>query len=306
MGGFICYGGWYFGPWRDIQSFSNWPWPESGRPKRRYIGNAQTSDFDNRPGRRDRGLGGLGCLRRRRKADRRRSGKPDPDDQRRGQADDAAQEQVRPDHPARRAAASRPRTAPSPLRSRKRSSTPTRTARSTPRALPTCASCKLQATDTQHAEAACPKAIVGKGKTTVRVAFPESTPFSANGPLVVFNGGEKGGTTTLYIHAYVSVPAPTAIVTTVKIKKEHRGRYGLRSIASIPPIAGGSGSVTNFEPHDRQNDHLQGQEAELPGGQMRQRQLRCRSRRDLRRRDRSQGLRGPDLQGEGLRDHSTI
>jgi len=113
--------------------------------------------------------------------------------------------------------------------------------------LPTCTASKITATNTQTAKKACPKAIVGSGKTSVRVAFPESSPFSANGPLVVFNGGEKGGTTTLYIHAYVAVPAPTAIVTTVKIKKEHRGRFGLRSIATIPPIAGGSGSVTNFE-----------------------------------------------------------
>ncbi|MGA8744278.1 MAG: hypothetical protein WB507_00235 [Solirubrobacterales bacterium] len=113
--------------------------------------------------------------------------------------------------------------------------------------LPTCTASKITATDTQNAKKACPKAIVGSGKTSVRVAFPESTPFSASGPLVVFNGGEKGGVTTLYIHAYVAVPAPTAIVTTVKIKKEHRGRFGLRSIATIPPIAGGSGSVTNFE-----------------------------------------------------------
>ena len=116
-----------------------------------------------------------------------------------------------------------------------------------PKGLPTCTAPKITATNTQTAEAACRSAIVGKGKTTVRVAFPESTPFDATGPLVVFNGGEKGGTTTLYIHAYVSVPTPTAIVTTVKIKKEHRGRYGLRSIATIPTIAGGSGSVTSFE-----------------------------------------------------------
>ena len=116
-----------------------------------------------------------------------------------------------------------------------------------PKGLPTCTSGKLLAQDTQNAEKACPKAIVGKGETVVRVAFPESTPFSAKGPLVVFNGGEKGGTTTLFIHAYVAVPTPTAIVTTVKIKKEHRGRYGLRSIASIPVIAGGSGSVTSFK-----------------------------------------------------------
>jgi hypothetical protein len=116
-----------------------------------------------------------------------------------------------------------------------------------PKGLPTCTASKVTATNTQTAEKACPKAIVGSGKTSVRVAFPESTPFDATGPLVIFNGGEKGGTTTLLIHAYVAVPTPTAIVTTVKIKKEHRGRYGLRSIATIPTIAGGAGSVTSFE-----------------------------------------------------------
>lgn len=52
--------------------------------------------------------------------------------------------------------------------------------------------------------------------------------------------------TTLFIHAYITVPTPAAIVTTVKIKKIHKGRYGLLSVASIPKIAGGSGSVKSF------------------------------------------------------------
>jgi len=112
------------------------------------------------------------------------------------------------------------------------------------------AACKqgaLEARDTATAKKACPDSIVGEGKTSVQVAFPDQTPFSATGPLVFFNGGTKGGTTTLFIHAYVAVPTPTAIVTTVKISKTHNGRYGLKSIASIPKIAGGSGSVTSFE-----------------------------------------------------------
>jgi len=112
--------------------------------------------------------------------------------------------------------------------------------------LPVCKPGKLQATDTQHAKQACPGAIVGTGKTRVRVAFPEQAPFESSGPLVLFNGGVRGGVTTMYIHAYVDVPAPTAIVTRVKIKKIHKGRYGTRAVASIPVIAGGSGSVVQF------------------------------------------------------------
>ncbi|HYP56124.1 MAG TPA: hypothetical protein VEQ41_07480 [Solirubrobacterales bacterium] len=50
----------------------------------------------------------------------------------------------------------------------------------------------------------------------------------------------------VYIHAYVNVPVPTAIVTRVKIKKIRKGRLGTRAIARIPAIAGGSGSVTRF------------------------------------------------------------
>ena len=52
--------------------------------------------------------------------------------------------------------------------------------------------------------------------------------------------------TTLFIHAYITVPTPAAVVTTVKISKIHNGRYGTKSVASIPKIAGGSGSVTSF------------------------------------------------------------
>ena len=113
--------------------------------------------------------------------------------------------------------------------------------------IPTCAKAKIEATTTKASEQACPGAIVGKGKTEVSVEFPESTPFSAKGPLVVFNGGTKGGKTLIYIHAYVAVPTPTAIVETVTITKEHKGPYNLHAAGPVPLIAGGSGSITSFD-----------------------------------------------------------
>lgn len=111
---------------------------------------------------------------------------------------------------------------------------------------PKCTSGKLQSQDSKHAKAACPNALVGNGKVVAEVEFPESKPIEVPSELLVFNGGEAGGVTTLYIHAYFSAPVTGAIVTTVKIKKVHHGRYGLESIASIPKIAGGSGSVKSF------------------------------------------------------------
>ncbi len=115
------------------------------------------------------------------------------------------------------------------------------------RGLPTCRIGQLVARDTRAAKAACRSAIVGSGKTTVKVAFPEQAPFFSTGPLVLLNGGVRGGVTTMYIHAYVNVPAPTALVTTVKIEKIRKGRFGTRATARIPVIAGGSGSVTSFD-----------------------------------------------------------
>jgi hypothetical protein len=112
--------------------------------------------------------------------------------------------------------------------------------------LTVCKAGELEARPTAAAKKACPKAIVGSGKTTVRVAFPEQKPFESTGPLVLFNGGVKGGVTTMYIHAYVNTPAPTALVTVVKIKKIHKGNYGTESMAAIPVVAGGDGSLIDF------------------------------------------------------------
>ncbi len=111
---------------------------------------------------------------------------------------------------------------------------------------PVCKSSKIQSTDTNHAEKACKTALIGTGKTEVEVKLAEQPPIIAKSDLLVFNGGFKGGVTTLYIHAYITVPVPAAIVTTVKIKKVHNGRYGLQSTATIPPIASGNGSVLSF------------------------------------------------------------
>jgi hypothetical protein len=113
--------------------------------------------------------------------------------------------------------------------------------------LPTCGIGRLRATSSAAAKQACGDAIVGSGKAEVEVAFPEQAPFRSTGPLILFNGGAKGAVTTLLLHAYVDVPAPTAIVTPVKITRIHEGRFGTRIQANIPRIAGGSGSVTMFD-----------------------------------------------------------
>lgn len=112
--------------------------------------------------------------------------------------------------------------------------------------LPKCTAGKLQAQDTKAAEKICKSAIVGTGKTDVKVEFPESNPFIAKSTLLAFNGGVSGGKTTVYLHAYLSAPVSAAVVTTVKVSKIRKGRYGLKSVATVPKIAGGYGSPISF------------------------------------------------------------
>jgi len=112
--------------------------------------------------------------------------------------------------------------------------------------LPVCKQGQLEARTTQAALKACKKSLVGRGDAEAEVEFPESKPFKAKGPLLVFNGGTKGKTTKLLVHVYANVPAPTAFITPVTVTKINKGRYGNAVEARIPIIAGGAGSTIHF------------------------------------------------------------
>lgn len=110
------------------------------------------------------------------------------------------------------------------------------------RGLPSCRIGQLKARAPREAEAVCGDAIVGRGSATAEVEFPEQPIFESTGPLILFNGGERGGAVTVFGYAYVSVPAPTAVITTVKLFRQRKGPYGLRTMVEVPKIAGGAGS----------------------------------------------------------------
>jgi hypothetical protein len=114
------------------------------------------------------------------------------------------------------------------------------------RGVPACKQAQLEATTTDQARKVCKAAIVGTGTTDVELQFPEQAPIPIQSQLTALNGGGTKGAATILIHAYLSNPVSAAIVTTVKVAKRSSGPYGTRSIASIPKIAGGSGSVTDF------------------------------------------------------------
>ena len=108
---------------------------------------------------------------------------------------------------------------------------------------PSCKGGQLEARDTKSALKACGSAVLGEGDADVEIAFPEQAPIKVHSPLTIFNGGEKGGKITLYFHIFITVPAPTAVVTTVTIQKKGSG---IHSVAKIPVVAGGSGSGLDF------------------------------------------------------------
>lgn len=111
---------------------------------------------------------------------------------------------------------------------------------------PTCTARDLESRTTKQAEAHCKSAIIGRGFAKAEIQFPEQTPIEVKSPLLVVNGGEKNGKILIFIHSYLTVPTPTAIVTTVTTTRIHNGVYRLHSIAKIPLIAGGAGSPTYF------------------------------------------------------------
>ncbi len=112
--------------------------------------------------------------------------------------------------------------------------------------LPVCPASRLQSRRVAEAEAACRSAIVGHGETSAEVSFPEGRRIPLRSRLIVANGGRHGGVTTLYLQGYFEAPVAAAFVVPVKISRLPHGPYGLRSVAQVPKIAGGAGSVTSF------------------------------------------------------------
>jgi hypothetical protein len=110
------------------------------------------------------------------------------------------------------------------------------------RGLPICTPGKLAATTTPQARKLCPGAIVGTGFGEAVVNFPEQGPIPASSAITIFNGPKKNGNPTVLAHAHLTEPGPTTFVVPITIQRVHDGRYGFKTVAEIPKIAGGYGT----------------------------------------------------------------
>jgi hypothetical protein len=113
------------------------------------------------------------------------------------------------------------------------------------RGLPTCRVGRITNTLTAQARRACRRALVGGGRVTAEVEFPDSRPVTARGTLLIFNGRPKGRKPVLIQHAYVNYPVAATVITQAVITNVH-GRYGKATTIRVPPLAGGYGSFTSF------------------------------------------------------------
>jgi hypothetical protein len=113
--------------------------------------------------------------------------------------------------------------------------------------LPACSAEDLTARTTAVVKRVCADAIVGSGSGEVEIAFPEQAPIMVKSPLVAFNGGVHGDTTIVFVHSYINVPTPAAVVAEARITMIDGGRYGMHTVAKVPPIAGGAGSITRLD-----------------------------------------------------------
>jgi len=109
-------------------------------------------------------------------------------------------------------------------------------------------SCAVHLQTERSIDQRCKGAVVGSGKETFQIAYPENDAINIPTKVRVFNGGERDGAITMYVYSYFSTPVITGpLVTNVVFRRIHNGRFGWLADAQLPQIAGGSGSVVDLD-----------------------------------------------------------
>ena len=109
------------------------------------------------------------------------------------------------------------------------------------RGLPVCTPGRLKATTVPQARKLCPGAIIGKGFGKAVVVFPEQGPIIASSAITLFNARPKGRNPVVLAHAHLEDPVNSTFVVPIEVQRVNDGRYGFKTEAEIPRIAGGFG-----------------------------------------------------------------
>jgi hypothetical protein len=95
-------------------------------------------------------------------------------------------------------------------------------------------------------EEVCREALVGAGRVTVEIAFPESRLLWTPAKLRLYNDGRSDDGWQLVAVVTVTVPTPAEVVIPITIRKIDDKRFGWRASAEVPKIAGGAGSIYGY------------------------------------------------------------
>ena len=110
--------------------------------------------------------------------------------------------------------------------------------------LPTCNATLLQSASTEVAEQKCGKAKIGTGSGTALLPLGQTQPEVTK--VTAFNGAPQNGKPVVLLHAYGTSPLQTTLVLTGVVSEYDKEGFGPRLDVAVPPIAGGSGAITDF------------------------------------------------------------
>ncbi len=100
--------------------------------------------------------------------------------------------------------------------------------------------------NTGQMEDLCRESIVGRGEISIEVDFPGVFMPTVSERLVVFKAGGKSAGVDMVAFAYLSAPVASELVIPIDVRRIGKSRIGWEARLSIPKIAGGSGSLTDY------------------------------------------------------------
>jgi hypothetical protein len=100
------------------------------------------------------------------------------------------------------------------------------------------------ATTTAQAKSACSDSAVGAGSSAIAVPTgPSTPPLSVTATVTAFNGAAK----TLVLHTYNSLSGAQTLVGKIGKDSSAGGAYGTTLNVPVPPLAGGTAVITQFD-----------------------------------------------------------
>lgn len=123
--------------------------------------------------------------------------------------------------------------------------------------LPLCRRDEIEPSTSKEALAACGKALVGEGRYSASIAFPEQSTFPTEGRILAFNA-RVGKERAILAHVYGNEPTPITRIIVFTIH-EHDGTYGTVLSARMPSsLNSGYGYLKQISLHLRRTYSYRG------------------------------------------------